>query len=81
MNVLSKKEYHLRIVDHILDKMHQNVTQIRKPNTAEYSAEVRPNSEGGRAEAEPNTRPNASAEYSVLPNFGTSLMPSIVSAA
>ena len=50
MNVLSKKEYHLRIVDHILDKMHQNVTQIRKPNTAEYSAEVRPNSEGGRAE-------------------------------
>jgi hypothetical protein len=32
MNVLSKKEYHLRIVDHILDKMHQNVTQIRKPN-------------------------------------------------
>jgi hypothetical protein len=75
MNVLSKREYHLRIVDHILDKMHQNVTQIRKPNTAEYSAEVRPNSEGGRAE--PNIRPNASAEYSVLPNFGTSLIPSM----
>jgi hypothetical protein len=47
---------------------------IKAPNTAEYSAEVRPNSKGGRAEAEPNIRPNSSAEYSVLPNFGTSLL-------
>jgi len=52
---------------------------IKAPNTAEYSAEVRPNSKGGRAEAEPNIRPNSSAEYSVLPNFGTSLVDNFAS--
>ena len=51
-----------------------NMPVIKAPNTAEYSAEVRPNSKGGRVEAEPNIRPNSSAEYSVLPNFGTSLL-------